>query len=211
MTRLIYIADPMCSWCYGFGPELSTLLAQLGDSELILILGGLRAGNTQPMDDQLKATLRTHWQHVHEASGLKFSEAAMTQEGFIYDTEPACRAVVTVRESPPHRALDYFHAIQKAFYAQGRDVTKAEVLADIAAAQGLPREDFLAAWESAAMRDATRLDFSVTQRWGISGFPTLLVEHGGQLHAVTTGFARADDLAQRIREIAESPAEPATP
>lgn len=211
MTRLIYIADPMCSWCYGFRPELSALLGRLGDAELILIMGGLRAGNTQLMDDKLKATLRTHWQHVQEASGLPFSEAAMAHEGFIYDTEPACRAVVAVRESPPHRALDYFHAVQKAFYAEGRDVTQAAVLADVAVAQGLAREDFLAAWESTAISDTTRQDFSVTQRWGISGFPTLLMEHGGQLHAVTTGYARADDLAERMREITESPTEPATP
>ena len=33
--KLIYIADPMCSWCYGFGPELAKLLAR-ADSALAL-------------------------------------------------------------------------------------------------------------------------------------------------------------------------------
>jgi putative protein-disulfide isomerase len=25
--HLLYFADPLCSWCYGFGPELAKLLA----------------------------------------------------------------------------------------------------------------------------------------------------------------------------------------
>ncbi|TXD88125.1 DsbA family protein, partial [Ralstonia pseudosolanacearum] len=30
--RLIYVADPMCSWCYGFGPQLADLRARLADT-----------------------------------------------------------------------------------------------------------------------------------------------------------------------------------
>jgi len=204
MTRLIYIADPMCSWCYGFGPELTKLLAMLVDAEVILVMGGLRAGNTKPMDDALKATLREHWRHVHDASGLPFSDAAMGHEGFVYDTEPACRAVVAVRELAPARALDYFHAVQKAFYANARDVTQPDVLADIAAELGLSRDDFLATWQSSATQDMTRQDFAATQRWGITGFPTLLVEHDGQLHAITVGYQPVDGLMQRLQAIRAS-------
>lgn len=191
----------MCSWCYGFGPELSRLLAGLGDAEISLVMGGLRAGNTQPMDEKLKATLREHWQHVSDVSGLPFSEAAMVHPGFIYDTEPACRAVVAVRELTPAKSLDYFDAVQKAFYAQARDVTNGEVLADIAAAMGISRDDFLSSWKSDLTREATRQDFNLTQGWGISGFPTLVMEHAGKLNALTVGYTKADDLLSRMREV----------
>ena len=28
--RLIYFADPMCSWCYGFAPEMAEVLEAQG-------------------------------------------------------------------------------------------------------------------------------------------------------------------------------------
>jgi putative protein-disulfide isomerase len=43
--RLLYFADPLCSWCYGFGPELARLLAAHADATLELVMGGLRPFN----------------------------------------------------------------------------------------------------------------------------------------------------------------------
>ena len=53
--RLIYIADPMCSWCYGFGPELSKLLARHPDATVDVVMGGLRPFNTQPTTAEFRA------------------------------------------------------------------------------------------------------------------------------------------------------------
>ncbi len=191
----------MCSWCYGFDPELAALLARNVDVQLRLVMGGLRACNTRVMDAAMKISTREHWQHVHEASGLPFSYALFTRDDFIYDTEPACRAVVTVRAQMPGQTLDYFDAVQKAFYAEGRDVTQADVLADCAADLGLSREDFLVAFASDAMKEMVQQDFALTQRLGVSGFPTLVMEHSDKLHLITTGYARADALAAIIERI----------
>jgi putative protein-disulfide isomerase len=206
MIRLVYIADPMCSWCYGFGPQLSALLAQIAPFAMRLVMGGLRAYNTKVMDEALKTTLREHWQHVREASGLPFADNQFARSDFVYDTEPACRAVVTVREQNPERALEYFYATQAAFYRDGRDVTQGEVLADIAAELGLARAPFALAWQSEAMKETTREDFLLSQRFGVSGFPTLAMEHGGQLYLVANGFTRAEVLAERVAQIAASSA-----
>ena len=41
--RLIYFADTMCSWCYGFAPEMNRVMIAVSDRvELILQSGGLR-------------------------------------------------------------------------------------------------------------------------------------------------------------------------
>ena len=50
----------------------------------------------------------------------------------MYDTEPACRAMVTMRRLAPDKALGFMAAIQRAFYGNNQDVTQAEVLAAIA-------------------------------------------------------------------------------
>src|SRR5215212_11330318 len=136
--HLIYIADPMCSWCWGFSPVIDAIRARFGDALPIrLILGGLRPGTTEPMHEKAKRTTREHWEHVREASGQPFDFAFFDREGFVYDTEPASRAVVVARRSAWGLAM--LRAVHRAFYAQNRDVTRAEVLADVAAEVGLDR------------------------------------------------------------------------
>ncbi len=214
MTQLLYIADPMCSWCYGFGPELDALLAQMPDAKMDIIVGGLRAYNTEVMDEEKKATILGHWQHVAEASGLPFSDTGMSQDGFIYDTEPACRAVVATRiladELAPRARLAVFRAIQHAFYAEGRDVTRAEVLSEVCvsalnqASGGYDVESFqetLTAYPTAA---ETREDFEQTQRWGIRGFPALLLVHEGALHMIASGYTKTADLVESLRQVQQS-------
>ncbi|HET7403399.1 MAG TPA: DsbA family protein [Usitatibacter sp.] len=199
--KLLYIADPMCSWCYGFGPQLRALLGELPGTPVEVLMGGLRPFNREPMSEPFRAMLREHWTHVHEASGLPLAPAALAIDGFVYDTEPACRAVVTVRSMDPGRVMDFLAAVQAAFYRDARDVTRASVLADIAAECGLEREAFLLALESDAMREAARDDFAASQRLGVAGFPTLAAGIGEQLYLVSSGFSTANVLRERLAEI----------
>src|SRR6186713_1014634 len=161
--KLIYLADPLCSWCYGFGPELAKLLERHPGAQLELVMGGLRPFNTQPTTEEFREMLRGHWRHVATASGLPFSETALGRPGFVYDTEPACRAVVTARSMEPAKALGYMKAVQLAFYRDGRDMTRGDQLADVAGECGFDRDTFSMQLDSPRMRDATRADFSRTQ------------------------------------------------
>jgi putative protein-disulfide isomerase len=199
--QLLYLADPLCSWCYGFGPELAKLLARHPDAQLEVVMGGLRPFNTEPTTPEFREMLRGHWRHVATASGLPFSEAALQSPGFIYDTEPACRAVVTARSIEPAKALGFMKAVQLAFYRDGRDMTRGDELAQIAGEQGFERDTFRMQLDSPRMRDATRADFSRTQMLGVSGFPTLGVVHGKQVYLVTSGYVTDDVLEYRLDEI----------
>lgn len=205
---LVYVGDPMCSWCYGFTVPLAQVLAALPGVPVHLVLGGLRAYNTQVMDAAMKATIRHHWETVAERSGQPFNFALFERTDFIYDTEPACRAVVTVRAQLPALALTLYHAIGHAFYAQGRDVTQAAVLADVweetrqasadRAASAFSRDAFLQAFHSDEMKALTRQDFAQAQRWGIQGFPSMIAVKGEQAQLVASGFMTAPQLQQRI-------------
>ena len=198
--RLVYFADPLCSWCYGFGPELSAVLEK-HPIALELVMGGLRPYNMQSMSPAFKDMLRGHWEHVREASGLPFSTKVLERDDFVYDTEPACRAVVAARAIDSARSFACFKAIQVAFYRDGRDMTRPGALADVAVETGYAFDEFAAMLESEAMRAATRRDFERTQATGVSGFPTLAVASGGELFLVTSGFAAAGVLDERLVEI----------
>ena len=62
----------------------------------------------------------------------------------------------------------------QAFYAEGRDTTSAEEIADVAEEAGFDRGEFSAAFLSADTRNETFRDFLTAQEMGIRGFPTLI-------------------------------------
>jgi putative protein-disulfide isomerase len=201
--HLIYFSDPMCSWCYGFSPVIEDIRRAFGRALPIrVIMGGLRPGTEAPMTPEARREVANHWAHVHEASGLPFDSAAMDRDGFVYDTDPAARAVVVVRREGEEIALDYLARAQRAFYAEGRDVTSGEVLADLAAEQGLDRAAFLERWSTDEAKAETWRDYATSQRAGVTGFPTLVggPNEAGVYGVVTRGYAPPDQVVQVLRD-----------
>jgi putative protein-disulfide isomerase len=196
-SRLLYVMDPMCSWCWGFAPVAQALIAQAERAgvKTHLLMGGLRTGNGAALEPATRAYILEHWQAVHEATGQPFDRRDPLPEGFVYDTEPACRAVATVRSLDPDSAWPMVQRIQQGFYAQGRDVTRAEVLVELAEAAGVPRIEFAGAYDTQAMHEATARDFAWVKDLGIAGFPTLLAEREGQLALLTNGYQPLEPLA----------------
>lgn len=195
-SRLIYVMDPMCSWCWGFAPVVRSLIeqARVRGVGTDLVVGGLRQERVA-MDQAARERTASYWQAVHEASGQPFNFEAGLPEGLVYDTEPACRALVAARDLDAEAAWRLAELIQQAFYVEGRDVTLVPELVDLAEAAGIPRIEFADRFDSQATRDATAADFDWSRNLGIAGFPTLLAEHDGQLALVTNGFQPIDALS----------------
>jgi len=205
--KLIYVGDPMCSWCYGFGKEMTSLVEQHPRLPLEIVVGGVRAGATDILDQQGKQFRLEHWARVEESSGLPFDRAAfVARENFVYDTEPACRAVVTARRLVPQaNLLALFRAVQHAFYAEGRDTTDGAVLSAVAVAalhadgHAVGLEGFHAEWRSHAAIVETRADFQRARRLGVRSFPALLLDTGAGIVDVSAGYAHAQVLDMRLR------------
>jgi putative protein-disulfide isomerase len=192
----------MCSWCWGFAPVIEAVAARHGAALPIrLILGGLRPGATAPMSAAARAELAGHWDQVRRASGQVFdAEAFAAREGFVYDTDPACRAVVAARRQSPAAALPFLHAAQAAFYAEGRDVTAAAVLCELAAGLGLDAARFAAELAADDVREETWGDYATAQNAGVRGFPTLIAGRNadGTYALVTRGYDAAEPVLANI-------------
>lgn len=196
---LWYFADPMCSWCWGFSPAIETLRDEYRDRlKIALVLGGLRPGETVPMTASGREDILHHWRQVHERTGQPFRFDNALPDGFVYDTEPASRAVVTVSGIDPALIFPLFKAIQNAFYAEGRDVTQAGVLADLAAELGADKDAFLQAFASDAARARTQAHFRQARQAGVRGFPALILQQDTQLHSVSNGCLPLDTVRAAI-------------
>lgn len=198
--HLVYFADPMCSWCYGFAPVVAALAERFEDRlPLQMVMGGLRAGNTEPMRTEDKEYIRGAWTSVNQASGQPFDFAFFEREGFVYDSEPACRAVVTVRRLKPAMALPFMARIQQAFYAENRDMTSADEIAAVAEEAGFDRREFAREFVAPETRNDTFRDFLTAQNLEVRGFPTLIAGNNTEGYALlTNGFRHLDDLAEPL-------------
>jgi putative protein-disulfide isomerase len=199
--HFIYFADPMCSWCWGFAPVIERLNAAYGEALPIrLVLGGLRPGTDRVMHQAAKQSTRTHWEHVHEASGQPFDFAFFDRQDFIYDTDPAARATVLVRRQHPDQALAFLHRAQRAFYAENRDVTSPAVLAELAAEFGIDPNGFEDRLAAEDLKHETWRDYGTSQRAGVKGFPTLIAgpNADGTFALVTSGFQPAEVILPMI-------------
>ena len=204
LNKLIYVGDPMCSWCWGFAPEIEELSRE---HPVDIVVGGLRPGpSAQPLSDRMADFLRGHWVEIADRTDQPFDTAFLERrDGWLYDTEPAAIAVVTMREMNEPATLDYFTDVQRAFYADGRDVTDYDTLADIAANHSVNRNDFRAKTATEEAKQAAWADFSRARNWGISGFPTLVAElTGDRLALLARGWTRAELIRSRIDSLDEA-------
>ncbi len=200
-ATLIYVGDPMCSWCYGFAPELETAVHTLKeDVNLRLIMGGLRPYNTQTMSD-LEDFLKEHWEHVNEASGQPFSYDILKSKTIRYDTEPPSRAVLVVRKLAPEKELAFFKAVQTAFYKDNANTMELATYLAIAKNFDIAETAFQKAYESETMKQATRDDFAEAGEMGIRGFPSMVLQKDGQYYLISNGYTKAEKIVATVQQI----------
>lgn len=198
--EIIYVGDPMCSWCWGFAPVVEKLLVDYQDiADLSLILGGLRPGDASiVMNDDNKAAMRSHWERVESSTGQPFDYSFFKWENFLYDTEPAAKAVVTVREVAPEKAYPFFKSLQEAFYAKALDITRKESYLEVLDSQGIDRAQFMDHFEMESTREATYADFSKSSDLGITGFPSVLLRRGEELRLLSAGYRSYEHLVSAL-------------
>lgn len=200
-STLIYIGDPMCSWCYGLSDELSTVLEHYeGTLDYELVMGGLRPYNTETMSD-LKDFLTHHWEDVHQASGQEFDYQILDDDTITYDTEPPSRAVMIVRELDASVGFEFFKLVQKTFYKENRNMHLVESYFDIVEEVGLDIDIFKSKFESDVAKVAIRSDFNRSSELGVRSFPTILLIKDGKQIVVARGYATSKKIIENIDQI----------
>jgi putative protein-disulfide isomerase len=200
-SQLIYVGDPMCSWCWGFAPVLREV-ARHYDVRIRTVVGGLRTGPAaEPMGPEERTQLGLYWRQVAERTGQTFTAASIERAGWTYDTEPSCVAVVAMREIRPEVTLSWMTRLQRAFYVEGVDITDLSVFPRIAEEFDVEEQRFTdVLWAEATWR-RTQADFDEARSLGILGFPTLLVRDGEQLRPVTRGYAPWEHLEPALTRL----------
>jgi len=199
--QVFYFADPMCSWCWGFSPVVAKLQEEFGDRlKWALVPGGLRAGNREAMDPDLKEEVLGHWQQVYQVTGQPFDFSFEMPEGFCYDTEPACRAMVVMQILQEERRFDFLRLLHHAFYSDNQDITDPHILGLLSEAMGVNLEQFNPLFASKEVREQTNNAFLFSQQMGVQGFPGLIGQDATGYARLTNGYATFEQVKSTIQK-----------
>ena len=200
--EIIFVLDPMCSWCRGFAPVVETLHKQYGGiCDFSLVMGGLRTRGEMPWNEASRAYLKEHWNEVSKRTGQTFFSDLFDKTYFEYDTYPACKAVITVRECfGMQEAFLYLHLLQEAFYLHGKDITSPEVLTELLQPIGLDGTTFERFYNSERAAVLMKHDFAKARSMGANAFPSVvIIDEAG--HMVCQKGYRALEEMKKLLDI----------
>jgi len=199
-TTLIYVHDPMCSWCWGFADVYEELLEQLPpEVEIRRLLGGLAPDSDVPMPESMQAMLQQTWQRIEMTiPGKHFNFEFWNQCLPRRSTYPACRAVIAAREQGEQYDAIMTRTIQQAYYQQARNPSDIETLIDLANEIGLDADRFASQLSDAKTHQQLLDEIDSVRSLGIAGFPSLMLERGGRYYPVLVNYTSVDQILNQI-------------
>ena len=196
---LIFMTDPICSWCWGTLPAIFELMSLYKERlDFKLKCAGLQVGAREPLSQAHKDNLLRLWGEVAEVTGQRFTFAFPDTDNFIYHSELACRTIQLARRELGEEPWQIFHDLQQAFYVDSRNLSDLEVLHELSSAIGINQPDFMSAIQGEEIVDLTRTEFAWCEKVGISALPTVFLDLGEGPRLVAGGYATADSLNQEI-------------
>lgn len=198
--KLIYVHDPMCSWCFGFSKVYQQLTEQLpGNVALIRLLGGLAPDTDEIMPESTRQMVQQNWRRIEQQiPGVEFNYDFWTKCQPRRATYPACRAVIAAREQGDEYDISMTRQIQQAYYRQARNPSDNETLIELAGELGLDQERFSVQLVAEHTQQRLLDEIANTRAIGVSGFPSLVLQNDDGLQSVLINYTDVNAVLEQI-------------
>ena len=165
-----------------------------------LVLGPFRVDATAAMSDALRTYVLEQWHKVQQTTTQPFDFTFQMGDDFVYDTLPACRAIKSFVRQHPVYEMEFLHAIQAAFYIKNSNVTREDVLIELAEKHQANTNLFIQGLHCNATITALHEDFGYDVQLGIQGYPALIGIHNGQATMLANGFLPYTSLELTVKQ-----------
>lgn len=203
MNKVIYIHDPMCSWCWAFAPRWVTICENLpAQVEVQTLLGGLAPDSDEAMPEQMQGFLQQTWRRIEgDVLGTKFNHDFWTLCSPRRSTWPACRAVVAAELLRAGAGSEMTSAIQHAYYLKARNPSDTSTLVELAIDLGLDEASFEALINSEENRARHMHQMAQSQELGVDSYPTLLLQTDERILRLPIDYNDADVTLRAIKSV----------
>lgn len=199
-TRLFYVHDPMCSWCYAFSSSLIDLQNELPSNiRLIYLLGGLAPDTTEPMPPELQKSIQQTWRQIERTvTTTQFNYDFWTVNMPLRSTYSACRAILAARKQGTNFEIKLLRAIQVAYYQKARNPSLAITLQQCAAEIGLDEDAFIDDLLSPTIESELMSEIQFARSMGVTSYPSLRLLHDKELFAITIDYLNHRTMMDEI-------------
>ena len=197
---LIYIHDPMCSWCWGFRPVWQQVQrAVAGKLDVRYVMGGLAADTDEPMPEEMRLNVIDNWRRIQrEIPGTEFNYDFWTRCSPRRSTYPACRAIIACRMQQPELESEMLLLIQQAYYLLARNPSDLDVLVALAEQLGLDTRQFVDDIQSEVCQNKLLEEIEFCRDINIYSFPSLVLKHGKSYTSLDIDYNDSKKILSQI-------------
>ncbi|MBA3971066.1 MAG: DsbA family protein [Bacteroidetes bacterium] len=204
-SKIIYVYDPLCGWCYGFSPVIRKIEeAYSATIDFDIISGGMVIGDREGLIADKADYILSVIPRLEEYTGVIMGEAyksKLRDKSMYQSSMKPCIALEVFKSFNNNDAITFASEIQKAQYTDGDDLQSHEIYKKLIAPFGIDETEFIKRLDSAEYLKKTTDAFLLIQSWGITGFPAVIMEHKGQYFLIAKGYLPFDDLQKTIESI----------
>lgn len=203
--KLIYVMDPLCGWCYGNSRNTEMLYNEFGNEfEFEILPAGMWSGNRiKKQDAEMADFFKNGDKQIAQHTGTEFGNAyfqLLHDESIVLDSEVPSRAIVSVKNISPQKAIPFAIEVQKARYVHGKDLNNEQTYTSICDALDIDSKKFLMKFLSEETKKQTQESFRKASEYARS-YPTIILEKNGELFVVEQGYAPYTEIVDTINRI----------
>ena len=125
--KIIFVTDPMCSWCWGMADSIKEIHEKYKDKiELDLMLGGTNTESIDFMGDYGKKFLLQLWQEIHETTGKEFG--FKLPKSYVHNSLLPCLAIELLKVEDLNKAFGLLYELQSLFFLKGLNINDMSLL-----------------------------------------------------------------------------------
>ena len=195
---LLYVYDPMCSWCWGYQPVWDKVKQAVSDDvDIVYVLGGLAPDSAEPMPQEMQVQIASYWQKIENYLGTSFNHDFWEKNTPRRSTYPSCRAILAARAQGAELAM--LEAIQTAYYLEAKNPSDNEVLLGCARSIGLDMTRFELDLLSPETNQALLDEITFSRSIGRSGFPSLFFKTENELIEFPIDYEKSEGTVALLK------------
>jgi putative protein-disulfide isomerase len=198
-VQVLYVYDPLCGWCFGFGQVIKRLYEEYAaDLDFDIISGGMMVGEREGMlDPQMGAYILGTIPRLEEYTGVAFGEVYKQQvaSGTLYQSSVKPSVALSVFKTYyPAKGIAFASSMQQAQFVEGKSLEADETYIELFHSYDIKDDTFLVKLNSEEYRYAAYQEFNYAKELGVTGFPAVIAVHKDKYYSVSRGYQSYENL-----------------
>lgn len=203
--KIIYVYDPMCGWCFGFGKVMGEFFEEYKDSfEFDVVSGGMIVGQREGEVGDFADYILGAYKRVEDYSGMKFGEPYLaqlrTKKLWLSSVKPSI-ALEVFKSFNTADVVKFSHQLQLAHFIEGKDLRDDEVYKMLIKPYQIPEKEFMDKLHSEEFRKQATDGFQTASNWGVTGYPMVIYVHKNVYYSIAQGFTDLKTLKATMQKV----------